>query len=68
MKIAGAVLLVVGIALAIFELPTALSPGDGDVEHGWAVAGAMLAAILVALGAVLVVVSRWWRRRLTKAG
>jgi hypothetical protein len=63
MRIAGAVLLIVGIALAIFELPTALSPGDGDVEHGWAVAGAMLATILVALGGVLMAVSRWLRRR-----
>jgi hypothetical protein len=68
MRITGALLLVVGIALAIFELPTALSPGDGDVEHGWAVTGAMLAAILVVLGAVLMAVSRWWRQRRTKAG
>jgi hypothetical protein len=63
MRIAGAFLLIVGIALAVFELPTALSPGDGDVEHGWAVAGATLAAILVALGAVLMAFSWWSHRR-----
>ena len=63
MKNAGAFLTIVAIALAIFELPTALSPGGGDVGHGWAVAGAILAAILGVLGVLLISVNERRRRR-----
>ncbi|RAK68994.1 hypothetical protein [Phenylobacterium kunshanense] len=67
MRIAGAFLLIVGIALALFELPMALSP-RGDVGHGWAVVGMMLATILVALGAMLMVLSLLRRPRPKRAG
>ncbi|MFN3574519.1 MAG: hypothetical protein ACK4TR_13415 [Phenylobacterium sp.] len=67
MRNAGAFLIVIAIALAMFELPTALSPGKGDVGHGWAVAGAILAAILGALGVLLIAVDERLRRRGTKS-
>lgn len=58
MRYVAILLLIVGIALLVFELPAALTATDADVERDWAIAGAIASTVLIATGLVCLMITR----------